>query len=74
MCGEKEVSNITDSELITYVVDLRAEATDSVVPNEQIDWIHIPLVDGERNQLKNLEKAISFVVEAFKDNKRVVLH
>jgi protein-tyrosine phosphatase len=74
MCGQQEVKNIVDSEHATYIVDLRAEATEGVVQGENVKWIHIPLIDGVPNQTEELKKAISFVATAHKEGKTIVLH
>ncbi|MDT8859286.1 hypothetical protein N0O92_03505 [Alkalihalobacillus sp. MEB130] len=74
MCGEQEVKNITETFAITYVVDLRAEATSGVIQSSNIEWIHFPLLDGVPNQADVLKEAISFVSQAHKKGKTTVLH
>lgn len=74
MCGEQAVQAVTETETIRYVVDLRAEASEGMVKDDSMKWIHIPLEDGVPNQTENLQKAISFVSTAYKEGKHTVLH
>ncbi|WP_280772076.1 hypothetical protein [Salipaludibacillus daqingensis] len=74
MCGEQEVQSIINAKKIKYVVDLRAEANESIAKDESTEWVHIPLEDGIPDQSRNLRKAISYVAKAYLEGKETILH
>jgi hypothetical protein len=55
------------------VIDLRAEAQYDT-KNENVNYINIPLIDGEPNQKQLLQKGIKEVIKFYKEGKQVVLH
>ncbi|TWI59846.1 hypothetical protein [Halalkalibacter nanhaiisediminis] len=73
ICGELAVPTVVTKEDVKLVVDLRAEASEGVV-GDQVDRVHVPLVNGEPNQSQLLSEAIGHVVNAYQEGKRVVLH
>ncbi|WP_054635621.1 hypothetical protein [Thalassobacillus sp. C254] len=74
MCGESDVIEIANQEDIKYIVDLRVEATKSIIQDPQVIWAHFPLEDGKENQVEMLKQAIDFVSHAYEQGKQVILH
>ncbi|MFC4103431.1 protein-tyrosine phosphatase family protein [Paenibacillus xanthanilyticus] len=73
--GAADVEDMFKNEAIEVVVDLRGEATECAYPNENLEWVQIPLGDnaeGPQDQL--LKEAIHHVVEAYKSGKKVGFH
>ncbi len=73
MCGEQAVTTAVSKENAQLVVDLRAEAEESA-GGDDVNWVRVPLVNGEPNQSELLWKAIQHVTGAYEEGNRVVLH
>jgi protein-tyrosine phosphatase len=71
--GESTVNTIVSKEQAKVIIDLRAEAQESAVKGN-VEWVHIPLVDGKPNQSTLLWDAIQHVVKAHEEGKKVVIH
>ncbi|WP_416148347.1 hypothetical protein ACM26V_19300 [Salipaludibacillus sp. HK11] len=72
LCGASEVKQVTQENQVKTIVDVRAEATESIVNNAS--WIHVPLQDGKPNQSILLSQAISAVVDAYQQGNQIILH
>jgi protein-tyrosine phosphatase len=57
------------------IVDLREESTGSSFPAENVTWIHVPIGDNaDTPQAGLFDKAIDYVVDAYRDGKIVGFH
>ncbi len=74
MCGVQGVKAATENEDVMNIVDLRAEANEGVINDHPINWVHIPLVDGTSGQTEPLQKAITFVSNAYKSGETTIFH
>lgn len=73
LCGASEVKQVSEENQVKTIVDVRAEATESIV-KDHLSWIHVPLEDGKPNQSVLLSEAISTVVDAYQQGNQVILH
>lgn len=73
--GAADVEAMFRNEGIEVVVDLRSEATECAYPNEDLQWIQVPLGDHAAEPQEQLFKqAVSHVVDAYKAGKKVGFH
>jgi hypothetical protein len=73
VCSLPSVNNVINNENIKAVIDLRAEAEESAY-HGNVMYRNIPLIDGESNQTQLLQKAITEVIQFYKEDKQVVIH
>lgn len=73
VCALPAVDHVIKKENISAVIDLRAEAQYDT-KNENVNYVNIPLIDGEPNQKQLLQKGIKEVIKFYKEGKQVVLH
>lgn len=74
--GAKDIEDAVNKESCNVVIDLRSEATEPSTTAENIEYIHIPIVEDEdgSGQDEALQKAIETVVEAYNAGKKVAFH
>lgn len=68
--GADDVMEVMKNEKVDVVVDLRAEANNSLDSNR----IHCPIVDDADQQDESVNNAINLVVKSYTDGKKVFVH
>ncbi|SEO73291.1 dual specificity protein phosphatase family protein [Paenibacillus sp. OV219] len=75
MGGAADVEAMIKNEGVDVIVDLRGEATGSEYPQENVEWIQVPLGDNATEPQDILfARAIDYVVDAYKSGKKVGFH
>lgn len=73
--GASDVESMIKNEKLDMIVDLRGDATESVFPSANTEWIKIPMGDDASVTLENFfKKAMDEVIGAYKSGKKVGFH
>ncbi|CAM4392157.1 thioredoxin reductase (NADPH) [Paenibacillus endophyticus] len=76
MGGADDVEDMVKNEKCDVIIDLRDEVSAPSTENPNLEYIHIPLIDGEQteDQDQSLKNAINTVIQASKEGKTVAFH
>ncbi len=73
--GASCVVDAVNNENIDIILDLRAETIASEwKENNNVKWVHIPLVGNKDGQEALLKQAINTALNAFNENQKVLIH
>jgi hypothetical protein len=71
--GASDVEDMVKNEHVEVIVDLRGEATECAYPSANLEWLQVPLGDNaEAPQDQLFQQAINYVVEAYRNGKKLV--